>query len=548
MRIAQRTMYRSFITNMNKNLSDYMDSNIQSATQKRINKPSDDPVGMARVLAYRSSIARNEQYISNSKEAAAQLASTDSALIQASTILSKMLEKANQISTETVTKENRLQTASELRQLFSQLLNLANTSFNGSHLFSGHKTDQPAYREGLGITTKDDNLTGAERNDGSKGVPWEISGSADRPIMVRFMDDGEVGTDTIRYVYSKDGGETWVPADPDDPATPPKTLTPGDTTLDLDGVTVKIPTAGPQDKDLKQNVQVKAYDPDLDVKGEDDNKDNSISRTNGTVLFIRPTAYYQGDDNDPPPLVDQYGPSKVDSADAYGNFSGDVRIRLDETANVGADGKVKYSYSLDNGVTWVTSTADTRAGGSKLRLQVPGGYLDVTPQPGERLEAGQQFVVRPRRSDQGIEIAEGEFLSVTNCGKDIFGGLYTPAGASSPIPAEGGDKNIFEVLSNLIAWAETGPSDGCGESVAAVKTAIEGLQTSTARVGGKEQRVSLNVTILETHHDDQVTRMSSIEDADLTELLTRLAQQQMAYQSILQSSSMIMQLNLTKFI
>ena len=42
--------------------------------------------------------------------------------------------------------------------------------------------------------------------------------------------------------------------------------------------------------------------------------------------------------------------------------------------------------------------------------------------------------------------------------------------------------------------------------------------------------------------------MSSIEDADLTELLTRLAQQQMAYQSILQSSSMIMQLNLTKFI
>ena len=61
MRIAQRTMYRSFITNMNKNLSDYMDSNIQSATQKRINKPSDDPVGMARVLAYRSSIARNEQ-------------------------------------------------------------------------------------------------------------------------------------------------------------------------------------------------------------------------------------------------------------------------------------------------------------------------------------------------------------------------------------------------------------------------------------------------------------------------------------------------------
>ncbi len=547
MRVAQRTMYRSFISNMNKNLSDYMDSNIQSATQKRINKPSDDPVGMARVLAYRSSIARNEQYISNSKDAAAQLASTDSALLQTSTILSRMLEKANQIATETVTKENRLQTASELRELFGQLLNLSNTNFNGSHLFAGHKTDQPAYQEGLGITTMDEALTGASRNDGTKGVPWEISGSADRTIMVRFATDGVIGNDPndptniptdIEYEFSKDGGETWVT----------KTLAAGDTTLELDGVTVNIPTAGPQNKDLVRNIEVKAYDPSLDIKGEHDNKDNSISRTNGTVLFIRPTAYYQGDDNDPPPLVDQYGPSKVDSADAYGNFSSDVRIRLDETVTMGAAGKVNYSYSLDNGVTWVSTTADTRAGSSTLRLQAPGGYLDVTPQAGERLEAGQQFVVRPRRANQGIEIAEGEFLSVTNCGKDIFGGMYTPAGASAPIPAEGGDKNIFEVLSNLIAWAETGPSDGCGESVAAVKTAIEALQTSNARVGGKEQRVSLNVTILESHHDDQVTRMSAIEDANLTELLTRLAQQQMAYQSILQSSSMIMQLNLTKYI
>lgn len=547
MRIAQRTMYQSFISSMNKNLSDYMESNIQSATQKRINKPSDDPVGMARVLTYRASISRSEQYISNSKDAAAQLASTDSALLQASTILSKMLEKANQISSETVTKENRLQAASELRQMFSQLINLANTSYNGSHLFSGHKTDQAAYREGMGVTTMDQDLTGAERNDGTKGVPWDISGSADRTVMVRFLDDGEVGTDTIRYVYSKDGGDTWVPEDPDDPATPPKTLTPGDTTLDLDGVTVKIPTAGPASKDLKTNVQVKAFDPTLDKK-DDDGKITNISRENGTVLFIRPTAYYQGDDNDPPPLVDMYGPSRVDSADAYGDFTGDVRVRLDETATVGANGKVQYSYSMDNGISWVSATADTRAGDTKLRLQVPGGYLDVTPQAGTNLASGQQFVVRPRRANQGIEIAEGEFLSVTNCGKDIFGGMYTPAGASSPIPAEGGDKNIFEVLSNLIAWAETGPSDGCGESVAAVKTAIEGLQTSTARVGGKEQRVSLNMTMLETHHDDQVTRMSSIEDADLTELLTRLAQQQMAYQTVLQSSSMIMQLNLTKFI
>ncbi|MCH5277643.1 MAG: flagellar biosynthesis protein FlgL [Desulfovibrionaceae bacterium] len=538
MRITQRSMYRNFVTNMNSNLSAYMESNIQSASQKRINRPSDDPVGMARVLTYRSSLARTEQYLDNSKDASAYLASTDSALLQASTILATMLEKANQIATETVTTENRLQAASELRQLFGQLLNLANTNFNGYHLFAGQKTESPAYQEGLGITTMDENL---------QGLPWIINGSADRTIMVRFSTDGVIDPDTahldpddpeydpgteITYEYSKDGGKTWIT----------KTLAAGDTTLDLDGVTIKVPA----------NTRVEAYDPDLDTTDENGNITN-ISRVNGSVLFVRPTAYYMGDDSDPPPLVDSYGTFRTDtthSVDAYGNFPVDVRIRLDEAATMGAGGKVTYSYSLDNGVTWVTTTADIRADNSNgtLRLQVPGGYLDVNAPVGETLEAGQQFVIRPRRSDRGVEIAEGEFITVTNCGKDIFGGVYTPVGSPGPVPAEGGNRNIFEVLSNLIAWAETGPSDGCGEAVAAVREAIEGLQTSNARVGGKEQRVSLNLTILQSHHDDQTTRMSTIEDADLFELLTRLSQQQLAYQSILRSSSMIMNLSLLNYI
>ena len=59
MRVAQRTMYNSFVSNMNRTLSNYMESNIQSSSQKKINRPSDDPVGMARVLNYRAAITRN---------------------------------------------------------------------------------------------------------------------------------------------------------------------------------------------------------------------------------------------------------------------------------------------------------------------------------------------------------------------------------------------------------------------------------------------------------------------------------------------------------
>lgn len=616
MRVAQRTMYNSFVSNMNRTLSNYMESNIQSSSQKKINRPSDDPVGMARVLNYRAAITRNEQYESNSKDAVAWLRSTDSALTQAQTILSSLQEKAEELATGTLTSENRKQTSYEIRQLFKQLVNIANTQYGDEHLFAGHKTAGTPYEIGLAVTAtnfkqestslvrfsdgtlgKDDievrystdggttwestvlkagqkeltldkmldaagnpvKLTipdsemGKKVSDGisvtdsagdsitfkkdemtqalqkvpstEEGTPvWKVSGSSDTTIMVRFPPDGAGGgggvlggTAPVEYEYSKDGGETWVT----------KTLPAGGTKLELDGVEVTIPD--------NPKVVVEAYDP-----GE------ALARNNGSMLFIREAAYYNGDDNDPEPKVDSYGSSTVTRTSAHGSFGKDVRIRLDEAAYPGTDGTVRFSYSTDNGVTWQTGTASTHAGDGKIRLNVPGGYLDVTA---KELTEGQQFVVRPQRANQGLEIAEGEFLTVTNAGKDIFGGLYTPPDGRGPIAAMGGSaKNIFETVSEFLVWAETGVQSGNQEALANLKAASEGLLTSLAAVGGKEQRADLNLNILENSRYDMEDRVSSIEDVDLTELIARLARQQMSYQSVLQSSSMIMQLSLMNYL
>lgn len=530
MRIAQRSMYKSFITGMNKNLSDYMESNIQSSSQKRINRPSDDPIGMTRVLAYRASIQQNKQYEINSQDVSSWLSSTDSALTQAQVILSKIKEKAEQASTGTVTSEQRLIIAGEVRELFGQLINLSNTGFAGQKLFAGHKYNQNAYEQGLGITTQDPNLQTATRVDGSDSpIAWDVQGAATRTIMVRFDDSGDIGGPVdLDYSFSKDGGETWTT----------KTLLAGDTTLDLDGATITMPKAGSNPTDLQANLHVDAYDPD-----------QPTAMNNGTMLFVRPTAYYQGDTNDLPPTVDIYGSSRLSSVNAYGSFATDVRIRMDSAADPSAAGTASYSYSTDNGITWVTAeAATTNAGGTFVRLQIPGGYVDVAPLPGQLIEEGQQFVVRPRRSELGVEISEGEFMSTTNCGKDIFGGVYNKNGEAVATAAEGGAKNIFETISNFIAWAESGIQGGCQQVLDDLTTSMEGLTTKIAGIGGKINRVSLNLSILESNRDDKTSRMSKIEDADLTELLTRITQQQLAYQTVLQSSSMIMQLNLAKFL
>ena len=322
------------------------------------------------------------------------------------------------------------------------------------------------------------------------------------------------------YEYSNDGGETWIT----------KTLPAGGTELDLDGVVVKVPQ--------EPQITVEAYDPD-----------EPVGRENGSMLFIREAAYYKGDDNDPEPKVDSYGSSVIAATSAQGTFDKDVRIRLDEDAFANTDGTVQFSYSTDNGSTWQTGTATTHAGDGKIRFNVPGGYLDVTPGATGTLMEGQQFVVRPQRANQGLEIAEGEFLTVTNAGKDIFGGLYTPPDGRGPVAAmDGSAKNIFETVSEFLVWAETGVQSGSQEALENLKTASEGLLTSLAAVGGKEQRAELNLNILENSRYDMEDRMSTIEDVDLTELVTKLAQQQMAYQSVLQSSTMIMQLNIMDYL
>ena len=49
----------------------------QISTQKKINRPSDDPTGMRNILDYRNKIATVEQYLDNINRATTRLESTE---------------------------------------------------------------------------------------------------------------------------------------------------------------------------------------------------------------------------------------------------------------------------------------------------------------------------------------------------------------------------------------------------------------------------------------------------------------------------------------
>lgn len=207
MRVTQRNMYSNVVTQMNYTLSQLMESNIQAASEKRINKPSDDPVGMTRVLGYRSSLDQIEQYASNISQATGWLNLADNTLIQVNTVVTNLKELAEQAATGTLTDENREQISYEARQLFEQLLSLSNTSYQDNSIFAGQKTSAPAYQETLAVMTPAD-ADDANFFDSSRYVET-ISGELDATVALTFVSDSSVPGTTSPWATARLRPISW---------------------------------------------------------------------------------------------------------------------------------------------------------------------------------------------------------------------------------------------------------------------------------------------------------------------------------------------------
>lgn len=506
-RVTQSSMYNTIVGQMQKSLSAYMESNEQGSTQKKINRPSDDPAGTYRVLMTRDDISDTKQYQSNCDTAEGWLKLADDVLgTQLSTAITKLKTLMEQASTGT-TDNQRTLIASEAKEIFGQILNLSNTQFNDKSIFAGQRYDQNAFEQSLGLTSWDTNWN----SEISKGN-YTIEGASDTSMMVQFTSTGTLGVDALDYRWSKDGGTTWTNA----------TVAAGSNTVVADGVTIT----------MKQNMAVTAADTSL-----------GAGANNGTLVYIRPTAVYQGDDNDPPPeMTVMGGPSGLQTK-AYGAFGNNVLVRMDKDVDLSTTGTpFTYSYSLDSGSTWVTATAQT-AGSNKVSLPVPGGYMEMEAASGSTtVGAGTQVLIHPARANLNLEIMKGTYIGVNSVGKDIFGGYYDGK------PAIEGNANLFEIAGDFIAYCENNNQEGCQKSLAAIETAQQNILSQVARIGGLENRVSLAQDVLSFQKVDQEERLSYTEDIDLTDLLAKLTRQQLTYQTVLQSSSMIMQMSLAKYL
>jgi flagellar hook-associated protein 3 FlgL len=124
------------------------------ASGKKISKPSDDPLGMGKVLDYRQTIAAIEQYQTNIQRGKTRLDVVEINLDLAVDLL-QVVRSIGQTEAGGTT-ESRQRAAEGVKNLYDQVLDLANSKLNDNYLFSGYQTKTaPFSRDDTQITTFD---------------------------------------------------------------------------------------------------------------------------------------------------------------------------------------------------------------------------------------------------------------------------------------------------------------------------------------------------------------------------------------------------------
>lgn len=147
LRVTQNMINTNLIRNLNSNQTRMSSLQDQLATGRRINKPSDDPVGISFSMRYRSEQSANDQYLENVGSAISWLDYTDSTLNKAGDVFSRIRELTVQGANGTNPQSAMNGIKSEVEQLYSEMVSIANSEFNGKHVFNGQKTDLAPYQE-----------------------------------------------------------------------------------------------------------------------------------------------------------------------------------------------------------------------------------------------------------------------------------------------------------------------------------------------------------------------------------------------------------------
>lgn len=116
--------------------------NTQMSTQKKINRPSDDPVIAIRALRLRSDVTEITQYYAkNIPDAKSWLEVTEGALKNVSEVITDMVKQCTKGSNGDLTSDDRAIVLESLKALRDEVYSTGDADYAGRYVFTGYRTD-----------------------------------------------------------------------------------------------------------------------------------------------------------------------------------------------------------------------------------------------------------------------------------------------------------------------------------------------------------------------------------------------------------------------
>jgi flagellar hook-associated protein 3 FlgL len=164
MRVTNNTMIHSIVRYLTRQNEALFDRQNIIASGKKINKPSDDPLGMGRVLDYRQTIASIEQYQSNIQGGKTRLDVVEANL----DLVDDLLEVVRAVAETEArgTTESRQRAAENVKNLYDQILDQANSKLSDNYLFCGYQTKTAPFSRDDSLATTFDQFTVTYNGDG----------------------------------------------------------------------------------------------------------------------------------------------------------------------------------------------------------------------------------------------------------------------------------------------------------------------------------------------------------------------------------------------
>lgn len=179
-RVTFNTMNRSAQTGMQKSLGRLSETQDAITTGKRLQRPSDDPAGAARLVGLNDALGDLNQFNRNGDEAKSALSVADAALGNAGDLLRETRTLVIQAASAGASSpEARRTMAEKLGRIKEQIVGVANTSLHGRYLFAGQRTETPPFDPADGANTfrGDSGALRAEINRGEY-VQTNVDGNA----------------------------------------------------------------------------------------------------------------------------------------------------------------------------------------------------------------------------------------------------------------------------------------------------------------------------------------------------------------------------------